>query len=167
MVLSALVWRLPIDPALARLAAFALALAAGVALAEWLVDLAGADPFQTFRVLPLGVAPVWASRVAWAASGAVLLGAAHALAFPALPPPALRVFLAWISAAALTIGVLGAQLGVTLHPRADHARRVLDLTLFVALIASLMIPLLGWVLLLAAVAHSARRLPRRSAGEEA
>jgi len=36
------------------------------------------------------------------------------------------------------------------------------LTLSIAMAASLMIPLLGWILLLTAVIHSARRVPRWS-----
>ena len=166
MVLSALAWRLPVDPAFAPLAAFALALAAAAMLAEWLIELAGADPFAALRALPLGAAPVWAARVAEALAGAGVLVVLHVLAFPALEPAALRVFLVWIAAAAVTLGVLGAQLGITLHPRADHAQRVLAMTLLVAVSASLMIPLLGWALLLAAVIHSALRLPRWSAAGE-
>ncbi len=163
MVLSALVWRLPIDPALARIAAFGLALVAAALLAEWLIELAGADPFAVLRVLPIGATPVWLARLAAAALGAVVLVVLQALAVPALEPPALRVFLVWIAAAALTLGVLGAQLGISLHPRADLARRVLGMTLLLAVAASLMLPLLGWVLLLAAVVHSASRMPRGSA----
>ena len=167
MVLSALVWRLPVDPAVARLAAFALALSAAAMSAEWLIELAGSDPFPVLHVLLVGAGPVWTARVAWAVLGAGVLTVFHALAFPALAPPALRVFLVWIAAAALMLGVLGAQLGISLHPRADHAQRVLGMTLLVAVSASLMIPLLGWALLLAAVIHSAARVPRWSASEEA
>jgi hypothetical protein len=162
MALSALVWRLPVEPAFAHLAAFALALTAGALLAGWLIELAGADPFATLRGLPLGAAPVWGSRAAWALAGAGALAALHALARPALAPPALAVFLVWIAGAALALGVLGAQLGITLHPRADHARRVLGMSLFVAVAASLMIPLLGWMLLFAALLHSAFGLRRWS-----
>jgi hypothetical protein len=163
MALSALVWRLPVDPAFAHLAAFALALTAGALLAGWLIELAGADPFATLRGLPLGAAPVWGARAAWALTGAGALAAFQVLARPALAPPALAVFLAWTAGAALALGLYGAQLGITLHPRADHARRVLGVSLAVAVAASLMIPLLGWVLLLAALVHSAIGLRRWSA----
>ncbi len=118
-------------------------------------------------LLPIGVAPVWAARVAWTVAGAAALVALLTLATPALAPHARAVFLAWTGAAALVIGVLGAQLGLSLHPRADQARRVLGMTLMVAVAASLMIPLLGWALLLAALAHSALRLPRGAASEAA
>ena len=166
MVLSALAWRLPVDPAFAPLAAFALALAAAAMLAEWLIELAGADPFAVLHVLPLGAAPLWAARVAGTLAGAAVLAVLHLLAFPALEPAALGVFVVWIAAAAVALGVLGTQLGITLHPHADHAQRVLAMTLLVAVSASLMIPLLGWALLLAALIHSALRLPRWSTAGE-
>ena len=166
LVLAALAWRLPVEPALARLLAFALSLAGAVALAEWLVELAGLDPFVALRVLPLGVAPVWGARVLWAAAGTALVVLLHLLAVPDLTARALRVFLTWVAGATLAIGILGAQYGITLYPRTEHARRVLGLTLGLAVAASLMIPLLGWVLLLAALLHSARRLPRWAASEE-
>jgi len=56
--------------------------------------------------------------------------------------------------------VLGVHYGITLYPRAEHAQRMLLLSLAIAMAASVMIPMLGWVLLLTAVLHSARRVPR-------
>jgi hypothetical protein len=58
----------------------------------------------------------------------------------------------------LGIAALGVNYGVTLFPRADVAQRLLGLSLGLAVAASIMIPLSGWVVLLFAVAHSARRL---------
>jgi len=49
---------------------------------------------------------------------------------------------------------------VTLFPRADHAQRVYGLSLGIAVVGSLLIPLVGWIVLLTAILHSARRLPR-------
>jgi len=165
MALSAIVWRLPLESGAMHLLAFGLALTSAAALAEWLVELSAADPFLVLRGLPLGVGALWTARVAWAVLGAALLVVLHALAAPALPPPALRVYMVWIGCAALGLGVLGAQYGLTLFPRADHAHRVLALTLGLALVASFAITLLGWILLLAALIHSARRLPRWSRSE--
>jgi hypothetical protein len=165
VALSAIVWRLPLESGAMHLLAFGLALASAAALAEWLVELSAADPFMVLRGLPLGVGALWTARVAWAVLGAALLVLLHALAAPALPPPALRVYMVWIGCAALGLGVLGAQYGITLFPRAHQAHQVLALTLGLALVASIAIPLLGWVLLLAALIHSARRLPRWSRSE--
>jgi hypothetical protein len=110
--------------------------------------------------LPLGVAVVWGARVAFAAAGAIALVTVQALCARALAPPALHFHLVWLGAAALAIGVLGANYAITLYPRAEHAQRVLELTLALAIAASLMIPLVGWVLLFTGLLHSARRLPR-------
>lgn len=159
MVLSALAWRLPAPPGVARSAAYVLALAAGVTLAEWLAELGGADPFAVLRTLPVGLTSLWLARAVAAALGAALLVALNALAFPALPAGLERAFLAWAAGAAFALGLLGAQLGLSLAPRADHAQRVLGVTLGVVAAASLMMPLLGWLVLLAALVHSATRLP--------
>jgi len=160
LALSALVWAFPIAPPLARALAFAFSLLAATAFAEWIISAAGTDPFSVLRTLPVGVAVVWGARVAFAAAGAALLVAVQAACARPLAPPALRFHLVWIGAAALAIGVLGANYAITLYPRAEHAQRVLALSLALAIAASLMIPLVGWVLVFTALLHSARRLPR-------
>jgi hypothetical protein len=113
------------------------------------------------------VAIVWGARCAWVVLATALLVVAHALGAQGLSPYALHLFLAWVGAASLAIGVLGVNYGVTLFPRPDLAQRLLGLSLGLAVAASLMIPLLGWVVLLAAVLHSARRLPHWPRLEEA
>lgn len=164
---SLLAWRLPGEPALRHFAAFALALLAAAALAEWLVVLAGSDPFPALRVLPLGVATVWGARAAWGVAAALCLVAGQALAARELSPHALEVFLIWSAAATVAIATLGVNYGVTLFPRADVAQRLLGLSLALAVAASIMLPLSGWIVLLTAVLHSARRLPRWARLEEA
>jgi hypothetical protein len=165
---SAAMWMVPLEPpALVRALAFGLALIAAAMLAEWLVALSGSDPFAALRGLPVGAADVWMARFAWALGAVAALLVAHAVAARSLSPGALQVHLVWTGVAALAIAALGVNYGVTLFPRADLASRLLALSLGVALAASLMIPLSGWVLLLAAVIHSARRLPRWSRLEEA
>ena len=84
-----------------------------------------------------------------------------------MSPDAHRLFLVWLGLATFCVGLLGANYGVTLFPRADVGGRMLLLSLGLAMAASLMIPLLGWVLLLTAVLHSLRRLPRWSRLEDA
>jgi hypothetical protein len=168
--LSLAAWRLPEPGALGGLdylAAFVLALLGSAALGEWLVALSGSDPFATVRSLPVGPAAFWGARFAWAALGAIVLLALHAVAAEGLAPQALRLFLGWVGAATLAIAALAVNYGVTLFPRADLAQRLLGLSLGLAVAASLMIPLLGWIVLLAAVIHSARRLPRWHRLEEA
>ncbi len=168
--LSFCAWRLPQVSALGPLdyfLAFVLGLMGSAALGEWLVALAGSDPFAVVRVLPLGVSTVWGARFVWALAAAGLLLAGHALVARQLSPQALRVFLVWQGGATLAIAALAVNYGVTLFPRADLAQRMLGLSLGLAVAASLMIPLMGWVVLASAILHSARRLPRWSRLEEA
>jgi hypothetical protein len=165
-VASWLAWRLPGESAFRHAVAFAFALLAAAALAEWLAVLAGSDPFAALRVLPVGVATVWGARFVWVVAGALALDAGQAAAAGELAPHAQRVLLVWIAGAALAIGTLGVNYGVTLFPRPDVARRMLGLSLALAVAASVMLPLSGWIVLLAAVIHSALRLPRWSRLEE-
>jgi hypothetical protein len=170
--LSLAVWWLPGEPAglapieVRHFAAFVLAMLAAATLAEWLVALTGCDPFAVLRALPIGVLPVWWGRAAWAIAGALVLVAGHALAARELSAEAVRLFLAWIGCAVLGIAVLGVHYGLTLFPRAAVAQRLLGLTLALAVITSVMFPLAGWVVLLAALLHSARRLARWDRIEE-
>jgi hypothetical protein len=156
---------LPIAPPIAHFAAFALALACAASWAEWIIAVTAGDPFPVAKSLPIGLGVAWGARVAWAALAGLALVAGHALAGRALDPGPLGLFLAWTGGAALGIGVLGANYGITLYPRGSHAQRLLALSLGVALAASLMLPLLGWVVLLTAIAHSLRRLPRWARAE--
>lgn len=164
---SLLAWQIPGEPGLRHYIALALALIAAASLAEWLIVLAGSDPFATLRVLPVGVVTVWGARAVWGLAAAVLLIAGQAIAARELSPRALQLFLGWSGAATLAIAVLGVNYGVTLFPRTDVARRMLGLSLGLAMAASIMLPLSGWVILLTAVLHSARRLPRWARLEEA
>lgn len=159
-VLAAAVWLTPVERPLAGLLSGALALVAAAALGDWLLALAGCDPFATLRGLPLGARVVWGARATWAATGALATAALLALAAHGLESGARATFLAWCAGATLAIGLLAVHYGMTLFPRAAAARRFFGLTLGLALAASLMIPLFGWLVLLAALVHSARRLPR-------
>ena len=164
--LSILVWTLPVDAAAARLLAFALALMASATLGDWLVAMSGREPFWILRGLPVGVTSVWGTRALWGALWGTVLAAGHAAAASPLSPPALDLFIGWIGAAALVIVVLAVNYSLTLFPHPAAAQRLFTLSLGVAMAVSLMIPLLGWVALLAALLHSARRLPRWGRSEE-
>ena len=166
-IASLLAWQLPGEPAFRHFVAFALSLLAAAGLAEWLVVLAGSDPFTALRVLPVGVMTVWGARAVWSVAGALCLVATQAIAAHELSARALQLFLIWSGAATVAIGVLGVNYGVTLFPRVDVASRMLGLSLALAMAASVMLPLSGWIILLTAVLHSARRLPRWAWLEEA
>ncbi len=168
--LSAAIWGIAgtqseIPSELIRFVAFGLALTAAAAAAEWLIALASSDPPAILRVLPLGAGDVWLGRVVLLATFVALLVAAQAIAARPLAGPALQMHLVWLGAAALAVGLLGIHYSLTLP--ATVAARVLVLTLSIAIAASIMIPLVGWILLLTAVIHSARRVPRWSRIEEA
>ena len=153
-------WTVSAEPGFARLLAFATALLAAGTFGEWLIALAGEDPPTSFRALPIGVGPLWWSRVAWCGLATLGIVAAQIPAARTLSPQALELFLTWTAGATLLITLLAVHYGITLYPRADVAQRLFSLTLGIAIVASLMIPLLGWVTLLAALLHSARRLSR-------
>jgi hypothetical protein len=160
-------WRLPEDLHAARFAAYALALLSAAALAEWLIELIASDPFPVLRALPLSLGDVWLARAAWVFAFAPALVATHALAGADRAAAANPVFLIWLVLATLCIGLLGVHYGITLFPQGDIATRLLGLSLGLAVAVSLMLPMAGWLVLLTAVLHSTRRLPRWWRIEEA
>jgi len=166
-IASLAAWTLHTDPVLRRFVAFACVLLAATTLAEWLIVLIGSDPFPVLRVLPVGLSTVWGARAGWGAAAALVFAISQAAAAAELFPPARELLAVCVGAATLAITVLGVNYGVTLFPRGDVAGRIFGLSLGLAMAASVMIPLIGWVVLLAAVLHSARRLPRWSRLEEA
>ncbi|MBI5711412.1 MAG: hypothetical protein HZC42_14095 [Candidatus Eisenbacteria bacterium] len=159
-VLAAAVWLAPVERPLAGMLSAALVLAAAAALGDWLLALACCDPFAALRGLPLGPRAVWGARATWVAAGALATAALLALAARGLDSGARATFLVWCAGATLAVGLLAVHYGMTLFPRGAAARRLFGLMLGLALAASLMIPLFGWLVLLAALVHSARRLPR-------
>jgi hypothetical protein len=159
-------WTVSIEPPYARSLAFGFALLAAMSLGDWLIALAGEDPFAVLRTLPVGVLTVWGARVSLALVAAAGLVAAQASAGHSLTPPAFHLFLTWTAAATAAIALLGVHYGLTLFPRAEVAQRIYTLALGISVAASLMIPLLGWIVLLAALIHSTWRLPRWSRLEE-
>lgn len=159
-VLSVIAWRLPVELHAARFAAFALALLAAAAFAEWLVELTASDPFPIVRSLPVGLGDVWLARAVWVFALAAALVVTHAVAGANHAAAANPVFLVWLLMAALCIGLLGLHYGITLFPQGDVATRLLALSLGLAIAVSIMLPMAGWLVLLTAVLHSTRRLPR-------
>ena len=164
---AALPWFAPWPLPLAHAVGFGVSLIAAAASAAWVIEVAALHPPVVLHSLPLGTASWWFSRAWWALAATALLLAFQAPGARRLDPSAAAVYRVWVGGAAAAIGVLGANLAVTLHPRADHAHRVLSLWLALAMVASFIIPLLGWVLILTVVIQSARRLPRWARGAAA
>jgi hypothetical protein len=165
-VLSWAAWRAPIDPRAAHLLAFALGLVAAATVAEWLIATIGADPADVLRGLPIGVGAAWGARMGWALLAASTLVIGHALAARAVEPGPLRFFLVSLGASSVAIATLGINYGTSLYPRVEQAQRILALSLGVSMAASLMVPLMGWIVLLTAVLHSSRRVARWRRAEE-
>jgi hypothetical protein len=166
LALAFAAWRMPIEPRATQFIAFGLSLFAAAALAEWLIALIGADPADVLRALPIGVAGTWGARMRWALLATAILVVGHLLTSRGLEPGPFRFFLASVGLSALAILTLGVNYGVSLYPRAELAQRMLALTLALAIAASLMVPLMGWIVLLTAVLHSSRRVARWSRAEE-
>ncbi len=158
--LTPLVWLAPLPPRVVHFLALGEALVVAGIFGEWLLALAAADPFLVARALPLRPSTAWSARAAWAALASVLLTLALAPSFAVLHAPAVAVLATWTLVATFAIGLLAVNYGLTLHPRIEDAERLYALSLGLAVAASLMIPLLGWIVLLTAVIHSLRRVPR-------
>lgn len=160
-VLAAAVWALPRGAGASRPAlALALALVAAALLGRWVLALADDDPFPLVRPLPLAAHHVWRARAAWVVLAAAAL---VALQLPALAPldlSAWALMAAWIAVAASMVVLLAVHYAITLHPNLEQAERIYSLALLVAASTSVVLPLAGWAMLLAALLHSARRVPR-------
>jgi hypothetical protein len=156
---SAGVWFTPLAGPTAQFLGFGLALIAAFTWAEVLILLGGEDPPGLMRALPTGPRALWTARAIEAVTGAAVLALLQLLLARVEPGPR-GLQSACVFAAALALGLLGAQYGITIGRQAPVARRFLALTASIAMAASLMITLLGWFILLAGVVHSAVRVSR-------
>ncbi len=155
-----LAWFDGAEPVLRRAQAFVFFLPAAVALGAWAIHRACAEPADLQRPLPLGLRAAWRARALPMALALAATGVLNAAAATGLPPAAR---LALVPAWALTggaVAILGLHHGLTLVPRADAAEAVYLAWLGAAIVASLMIPLLGWAVLLAGLVHASLRLRR-------
>jgi hypothetical protein len=158
LVLAAVVWVPPLEPAAAGAFSAALLLAAAATLADWMIALSSGDPYPLLAVLPLRARRVWALRAAVVAAAAAVAALLLALVARPLGPAARAQLVVALTLATLLIGGLGVTYGVTLYPRVETAQRLVLLWLALALAASVMFPLAGWIILSGAFAHALRRL---------
>jgi len=151
--LSMAAWRAPTEQL--RPAAFALALLALAAYGEWLIAIGGRDPFAVLRGLPASVGTIWSARAVLGAAAtlAIVLGQAVASGGRAAP-----VSLAWLMFAGLAVTALAINVQLTLFPKHGAALRVFGLALTVVVVCTFVVPVVGWIVLLAAVYRSARKL---------
>ena len=165
IVLSLIAWHLPIETRGRMLLAFAGCLIASSTVAEWLITTIGADPPDVVRALPLRIGAAWGTRMRWGSLAAAVLVAGHLVVATGIGPGARLFFALCIGLASLAITTLGVNYGISLYPRTDQAQRVFALSLGLAMAGSLMMPLMGWIVLVTALIHSARRVARWSRAE--
>lgn len=158
--LALLAWASGAPPVLRRAQSFAAFLPACAALGAWAITRAGDLPASLHRPLPI------APRDAWWARARVMTAAILVLALLVTGLAALQhqgglggLALVW-PLPGLAVALLGLHQGLTLPSHASTAEALYLGWLGVMLAASWMIPLLGWIVLAAALAHSLRRLPR-------
>jgi hypothetical protein len=148
------------DAAGAHVIGFALAMLSAASFGEVILALAGTDPFPALRVLPVRGVDAWRARAGWAVLALALLLALQSASAFRLSPGAAHYFLTLLAFATAAVLALAVNYAVTLYPQADQAARLYGLSLGLAVIGSLLIPLLGWIVLISAVIHSTRRLSR-------
>lgn len=155
-----LVWAVGAEPLVRRTLAFALLLPAAASLGAWAIHRACAAPADFHRPLPISLRDAWLARAIPLAAIAFALAAANALAATGLPVAARLVIVPAWGLLAFGVSVLGLHYGLTLVPRGDAAETLYASWLGVAMTASVMIPLLGWFVMIGGLVHSSRRLRR-------
>lgn len=153
-------WLLPAPPEIRRALAFALVLLAAGFAGVWIVALTASDPFGALRPLPIALGAIWGARLAWLVLAVVPAAVLHAVLAPGLAPAARFGLALWWSLAALALGVLALHYALTLYPRGGAAENLFVAWLGVSAAASLMVPFMGWLVLIAGLIHVTRRLSR-------
>ena len=153
-------WALPRPPIERAALAFAGQMLTAAALGAWAASLVTGDPASLWRPLPLAPRRVWGARVRPLVIAMLVLPIAHAACAAPLGAPARAgIVLSW-PIPALLVATLGLHHALSLYPDARAASRVTTTWLGVSVAASLMIPLLGWIVLFAGAVHAARRVAR-------
>jgi hypothetical protein len=165
--ISLALWVAPVELGVAHVVSFVLLLVAAGLWGMWLIAICGSDPAALVRALPVGLGDIWGARARWALIGALGLSALATVAVVRLPASVAVTEGTFMALAAGAVGGLAVNYGVSLFPRAVEAERLFALALAISLGASLMIPLLGWIVLLVALVHSSRRVARWSLPESA
>ena len=153
-------WASPAPALEARAQAFVLFMCGCALLGAWALAAAAGGPAPILRPLPLSLADAWRARALPLALLVVAALLAHGvLALPLAPAARAGVVLAWLGPA-LLVSLLGLHYGLTVPGQARAIEPVYYGWLGVGVIASLMIPFVGWGVLLGGFAHATRRLPR-------
>jgi hypothetical protein len=159
-LLASLAWYSGAPPLQARAQSFVGFALASAFLGAWALQRTCGDPPDLIRQLPLSLGALWRARFLRIVVTLALLALLQSLLAYTFPVPArIGQWLAWFLPGSL-IATLGLHYAITLQPRTDLAENLYFAWLGVAICASLMIPLMGWGVLIAGVVHSSLRLSR-------
>jgi hypothetical protein len=153
-------WFAPAPPLTQRALAFAAFAGGAATLGAWAIARTCADPPSALRPLPLRVADPWRARAARVTLVLAAVSVLDALLAWSLPPMARVGVVLTFLPSGVAIALLGVNYGITLAPRRLIAENLYYGWLGVALIASWMIPFLGWGVMVAGLVHSGLRLSR-------
>jgi len=162
-----LVWFDGAEPLLRRAQAFVCFLPVAAALGAWALQRACAEPADLHRPLPISLGDAWRARAIPLLAALLALAAANALVASGLPLAARFVLVPVWGLLGFGVAVLGLHHGLTLVPHADAAETVYLSWLGAAVTASVMIPLLGWGVMIGGLVHATLRLRRWWAPEGA
>ncbi len=157
-VASVVPWLRPMPALEQRAFAFAAFTLACTALGAWAIARVCSDPPAVLRPLPLPLGAVWRARFVPMVAGIVVLAVFDALLATHVPVVGrVGLVVTWIIPG-LAIAVLGLHYAITLAPQERAAENLYFAWLGVAIAGSLMVPLMGWAVLIAGLVHSTRRL---------
>lgn len=142
----------------AQAIAFAAFLVACSQWGAWAALRAAGDPPAALRPLPLSLADRWRARAVLLLAPVLLALLLPVVLAPAASWSARGFFVVAWSVPALTIGIIGLNLGLALPGRPHQAESLFVGWLGASVLASLAIPLLGWGMLAGALVFSLRRL---------
>ncbi|HTR97273.1 MAG TPA: hypothetical protein VMH61_05175 [Candidatus Acidoferrales bacterium] len=157
-VVSALAWFAPAPAVVRRALAFAAFAPACAALGAWAIARTCTDPPGAIRSLPIGVRDLWRARATALLLALAVVTLVEVGLAAGLPAAARLALLSWIPVG-FAVAVLGLQQGLAIAPRGAIAENLYVAWLGTAMLSSWLVPFVGWAVLLAAIAHSALRLP--------
>ena len=141
-----------------RAFAFAAFTLACTALGAWAIARVCNDPPDVLRPLPLPLGAVWGARFAPMVLALIALAVLDSVLATHMPVIGrVGLVVTWLIPG-LAIAVLGLHYAITLAPQARAAENLYFAWLGVAVAGSLMVPLMGWGVLIAGLVHSTRRL---------
>ena len=158
LVLSLVPWFAFKEPASQRAWSFAAFTLSCTTLGAWAIARVCGDPTATLRILPLPLGAIWRGRFVPMVTVLVAVALIDAGVAPHVPLLGrVGMLVTWLIPG-LAIALLGLHYAITIAPQASAAENLYYAWLGVAVAGSLMVPLMGWGVLIAGLIHSTRRL---------